>query len=223
MKAIGCLFSLILCAPEWRIENALFPDASSIYSKEINAFSSTKFYLDIIIVVARGTIAAFFPPDMVHNHQEFPPAGFQKLLKNKSSGGFQSGDHQNSGSTSKTFHLILCEQIVKEVIISEREIRDGVGITSSSNNNSTVAVSSTSSSSGPYPFSQPRSTSTGTLPHYLASTSSSTEPSLPPTPPLTATLLTPEYIKRFQNKKLTKHLAWKDERKAVSLLFCWKK
>lgn len=112
-------------------------------------------------------------------------------------------------STTKTYHLILCEQIVKEVIISETEVRTSVptGLTSPGN------------------FPAQRSFSSGTLPrtssgsvvvpgiqqqqqqHQIRTTSSASPQS---------SLLTPEYIKKFQNKKLTKHLAWKDERRAVS-------
>lgn len=122
-------------------------------------------------------------------------------------------------SSTKTYHLILCEQIVKEVIISETEIRtsngDPLGV-------QTNAIPLYSQHHHPQPQ---RSFSSGTLPRCSATSSSST---IPPTQqqqqqaePQTSSsspsaLLTPEYIKTFQNKKLTKHLAWKDERRAVS-------
>jgi len=127
-----------------------------------------------------------------------------KLLATKNENlahGAPSNANNNCGST-KTYHLILCEQIVKEVIISEREIQSGpLGTVGNGNT-------------------PQRSFSTGTLPHLTSTSSSSSPPTLPQQIPTSSSssLLTPEYIKKFQNKKLTKHLAWKDERRAVSFI-----
>lgn len=102
---------------------------------------------------------------------------------------------QAPGSRTKTIHLLLCEQIVKEVIISE---------TTTANSQLPSREENPGAAQLPSVQLQPRS-------------SISSETSLPPIPPAQHTaLLTPEYIKRFRNKKLTKHLAWKDDRRAVS-------
>lgn len=128
-------------------------------------------------------------------------------------------------SSTKTYHLILCEQIVKEVIISETEITRTGGDPLGVQQTNAIPLYS-------HQRQQPQiSFSSGTLPRCSSAATSSSSSSVPPTQqqlqsePQTSSsstssaLLTPEYIKTFQNKKLTKHLAWKDERRAVSFLF----
>ncbi len=123
-------------------------------------------------------------------------------------------------SSTKTYHLILCEQIVKEVIISETEFR------TTSNGDPLGVLTETNAIPLSHQQQPQRSFSSGTLPRCSATSSSTVPPptqqhqqSEPQVSTSSSALLTPEYIKTFQNKKLTKHLAWKDERRAVSFLF----